>query len=59
MKEIGFWTPLPAARDAILLRSKPLEGPPIVLRRVRAGGGTDAQHQAVLEGGNDARTGMP
>ena len=32
---------------------------PIVLRRVYAQGETNTQHQAELEGTNDARTGMP
>jgi hypothetical protein len=32
---------------------------PIALRRVHAHGGTNTQHQAELEGTNDARTGMP
>ena len=45
---------------AFLLRSKPMYRPPMILRRVRTRGQrTVTQHQAELEGLNDARTGMP
>ena len=43
-----------------MLRSRPMCRLPIVLRRVYAQKReTNAQHQARLEGTNDARTGMP
>lgn len=42
-----------------MLRSRPICRLPIVLRRVHAKSGTNTQHQAELEGTNDARTGMP
>ncbi len=42
-----------------MLREKLARPLPIRLGRVRARSGTDAQHQAELEGVNDARTGMP
>ena len=48
-----------AGKGAFLLRFRSVRQPPMHSRRVRARGGTDAQHQAELEGTNDARTGMP
>ena len=42
-----------------MLRSPELFRLPMTLRRVHARGGTNTQHQAELEGTNDARTGMP
>jgi hypothetical protein len=48
-----------SAKREMYCAPKSIRRLPIVLRRVYAQGETNTQHQAELEGTNDARTGMP